>query len=919
MFRMCSVCPGQTVRTTHVWFALNRRPERASPGPTWAPRVLLRPSHPRRRGGCDRITHARTDALGNGSSAMPGRYPRAMPSVSPPWFEILFAEHRTAAIPDLWPWQKEVLSSYSGITGDVAVELPTGTGKTLVGLLAGEDFRQKQGGPVAYLAGNKQLAQQVERQARDVTFPVVRFQGSKDTWPARDVRAYNFGEAIGVMNYWNYFNANPGIEAAGLLILDDVHLLEGRLREFFTVTVPRSDPLNAEILNRIVARCPYYGIVEDLVNDIETNRPPEMLVFPDSADLAPEIRDLLDAGLVQWSDPWWAWQQIREQLEVCCWLISHRGITFTPYIPPAQTISHFATPVRRLHLSATIGSVDDLERRLGAPPAEKVTASVQPRQGERLILIRDNVDRAFGTELVDELRPLLEKHPKAVWLCARTDTAVALEFALTLSGLPGPVRRLERDNGADEPFCMDTTGHLVVAGRYDGMDFPDDTCRIEVVPELPIATSDLEEFASAYLRDAAFAETRFAQRVAQALGRCNRSENDRAVYILTDPGFVTRFSQKRSLDGLIDDVRADVFAGLERSDRGLSAGLEEAERFLAGEPPTAAQPPRLAPTEISTATGSEEVEAFLAMWRQDFGRAERICDRVASRLSHTREHRAFWLAMRALALRMAGAYGDESAARQFPTALKAAAAAGAASTFFTRLRLAEARTHQAEMASHFAGDRNDDLFTAWDALVTRHGASGPRLERWAQKVKSDLGSNDHDTVARAIAIVGAELLGLSSATPQATTGEHDAHWELVSPPRLLAFEVKLAPKAQKVINEDVEQAEGAVRALETQRSRPTRGLVVTPWQEADSTVLDRLDRVRVIQREVLIAEVDRLIQLLIEYRRGWTEDAAVRSQRRTAVEGQVPTADWLWRALEATQGWVQNEHLQNLRHDAPSV
>src|SRR5436309_3498821 len=122
------------------------------------------------------------------------------------------------------------------------------------------------------------------------------------------------------------------------------------------------------------------------------------------------------------------------------------------------------------------------------------------------------------------------------------------------------------------------------AGRYDGMDFPGDTCRVEVVPEVPVATSDLEEFVSAYLRDAPFAEARFSQRVAQALGRCNRGEHDRAVYLLTDPEFLGRFSQRRTLDALPDDVRADVYAALDRSDRGFASGLAEAERFLAGEP-----------------------------------------------------------------------------------------------------------------------------------------------------------------------------------------------------------------------------------------------------------------------------------------------------------------------------------------------
>src|SRR6266511_974443 len=103
-------------------------------------------------------------------------------------YEALFARHRSAAVPSLWGWQTEVLAAYADVSGDAAVELPTGTGKTLIGLLAGEEFRDREGAPAAYLAGNKQLAQQVERQARDLGFPIVRFQGSKDSWAARDVR-----------------------------------------------------------------------------------------------------------------------------------------------------------------------------------------------------------------------------------------------------------------------------------------------------------------------------------------------------------------------------------------------------------------------------------------------------------------------------------------------------------------------------------------------------------------------------------------------------------------------------------------------------------------------------------------------------------------------------------------------------------
>ena len=49
----------------------------------------------------------------------------------------------------------------------------------------------------------RRLSSAQEEYTRDLAFPVVRFQGSKDTWVPPDVRAFNFGEAIGVMNYWN--------------------------------------------------------------------------------------------------------------------------------------------------------------------------------------------------------------------------------------------------------------------------------------------------------------------------------------------------------------------------------------------------------------------------------------------------------------------------------------------------------------------------------------------------------------------------------------------------------------------------------------------------------------------------------------------------------------------------------------------
>lgn len=823
-------------------------------------------------------------------------------------FEDLFDEHATDDVPDLWRWQKEVLSHYAKTDGDAAVELPTGAGKTLIGLLAGELHRSERRERVAFLAGNKQLAQQVERQARDQEFEVVRFEGRKHLWDPASIRKYNFGEAIGVMNYWNYFNALPGIEPAGMLILDDVHLLEGRLREMFTVSLSPSHPLFEDVLKRIAECYPYYARAEDLLNGISPQQPPEMLAFPDSADLAPEIRDLLDSELEQGSEIWWAWQKIREQLELCCWLVSSRAVTFAPYIPPTQTLDHFSRPSRRLYLSATLGTVDDLRRRLGAPDLTKLESSVEPKQGRRMVVIRDATEAAEEVDLVAELDGILKKQKKALWLCARKDTLVRLEAALIFSGLKGGVRILEGDNGEDEPFAREAHGQLLAAGRYDGMDFPDDACRLEVVPEVPIATSDLEEFVSSYLRDAPFAEARFGQRVAQALGRCNRSEDDRAVYLLTDPEFLGRFNQPRILDALPGHARDDVFTGLIRADNGFQAGLDEAQRFLGGDEVEEQQapPPMETDGELPT-TAEDEVEGFLALWAGDYEAASEHFDDVARDAAAAREYRGFWLAMRALALKRAADLGDAAASRKARLALKAAASTGGRNTFFSRLRLSEVRA--AGKGAAWSVDGDDDLFASWDRLMDKFGSVGTRFDQWCKRILEDLHSSDHDTVARTIAAVGCEILGLNSSSPKATKGEADAHWELGEPRRTLVFEVKLAPKAKRMANKDVEQAEGAAKAVERERDNPVRGILITPYPVADDTTEARLERVRLLALDVFVEQVEMLISAFRIYRRHWGESSEERGQARDQAVQHLPPTDWLWKASLAAEAWIEREDL----------
>src|SRR5947209_5119306 len=79
--------------------------------------------------------------------------------------EALFRDlkSRSPQIQHLWSHQADILRAYHKEVGqkDVALELPTGTGKTLVGLLIAEWRRIALGERAVYLCPTRQLARQV--------------------------------------------------------------------------------------------------------------------------------------------------------------------------------------------------------------------------------------------------------------------------------------------------------------------------------------------------------------------------------------------------------------------------------------------------------------------------------------------------------------------------------------------------------------------------------------------------------------------------------------------------------------------------------------------------------------------------------------------------------------------------------------
>ena len=157
----------------------------------------------------------------------------------------MYDDYKNRSINGIQDYQSKMLDLYmkEGIDkADVALELPTGTGKTLIGLLIGEYRRRRFHEQVVYICPTKQLVYQTASYAIEkYGIKVVAFTGSKADYDVADKTKFTSGQMIAITNYSSIFNINSFFEGTDVLIFDDAHSGEGYISANWTVELHREE------------------------------------------------------------------------------------------------------------------------------------------------------------------------------------------------------------------------------------------------------------------------------------------------------------------------------------------------------------------------------------------------------------------------------------------------------------------------------------------------------------------------------------------------------------------------------------------------------------------------------------------------------------------------------------------------------
>ena len=423
--------------------------------------------------------------------------------------------------------------------------------------------------PAVYLCPTIQLVKQVLDEAAKLGIEAFEYPTGE---PHPNPQCLT-GEAITVCTYDKLFNAKSTFDRQDVnitpcaLVLDDAHAGVEEVRDAFTLKC-HTDELQKPLLEILDGGCRTYspGPFEDILSGY----PDSMMKVPywHWTSVTEEIRRAL-TPFAETKSLRFVWPYIRDNLRWCRCIISSWGIEIVPEVIPVRLSRSYSSSAHRLFMSATLADDSVLVRELDCAPdsaRKPILAGSVTDLGERMVLVPTLLDRTLDREWVMAWCKNTAKRYRVVVLCASEGQARDwIEYGAEVvigDGVRDAVERLKRG----------TLTFAVFAQRYDGVDLPDDSCRVLVLDGVPYGEGIIDKFDSGRPGIHGGVRNRLIYRIEQGMGRAVRSQADYAVVILSGPELASFTARAEVRERMSADTRAQ----LELAHKLAALALEEA-------------------------------------------------------------------------------------------------------------------------------------------------------------------------------------------------------------------------------------------------------------------------------------------------------------------------------------------------------
>lgn len=473
-------------------------------------------------------------------------------------------DRRSVAGP-LRPAQKKILGDWYSLRKDekdLIIKLHTGEGKTLIGLLMLQSKINSGDGPCLFVCPNKYLVHQVRKDAKKfgIKYCVI---GDDNSLPNDflDGKKILISHVQKVFNGKTIFGLGNDFTHVENIILDDSHACIDSIRDSFTISIPRDHDIYKGIFELFKDSLPEQG--KGTFLEIENGDYNSFLPIPywNWIDKSDEVLQTIsnhrdDVEIM------FAWPFIKDNVKNYQAFISGRNLEISPTHIPIEKFSFFHKAKQRVLMSATTQDDSFFIKGLGFNVDAIQNPLDNPTQrwsGEKMLLIpsliNENLDRIF---MVNSLAKPSTKNYGVVSLVSSFSKA---ELYSNLGSLrPNSV---EVGQTVDELKKGNFYTPVVFANRYDGIDLPDETCRILILDGRPFFHSLADRYEESNRIDSDSINIKIAQKVEQGLGRSVRGEKDYCIIFIIGPDLVKFIKSSRTNKYFSPQTKKQIEIGLE--------------------------------------------------------------------------------------------------------------------------------------------------------------------------------------------------------------------------------------------------------------------------------------------------------------------------------------------------------------------
>lgn len=430
---------------------------------------------------------------------------------------------------------------------DIIVKLHTGQGKTLIGLLILQSKLNANQLPVMYLCANKVLVDQTCEQAKQFGIKFCKVD-SNNQLP----QEFLDGKTILICTIQLLFN---GLTKFGLrknaipvnaLVLDDSHACIETIQEAFTIKIKREEEkeVYGELFSLFESDLEEQGqaTTEEIKQgEFDAFLPVPYWAWKDKIKEAVQIlvKNRNKTFLV------FVWDLVKDIIEDCQCIISGTSIEITPYNNPLHFFGSFSKAKHRIFMSATTSNDAFFIKGLGV----KLDVIKKPLKyadekwsGEKMILIPYFISPELNNPTIVALFGKENPKRKSGIVALTPSNKKAEQWKRTGSAFP-------IGNDIQEFIKKikdgDYSKTLVLSNRYEGIDLPDDNCRILILDSKPVSIGLADRLQELYRESSKIIDLKIAQKIEQGMGRAVRGEKDYCIILITGMNLITSLASNR--------------------------------------------------------------------------------------------------------------------------------------------------------------------------------------------------------------------------------------------------------------------------------------------------------------------------------------------------------------------------------------